>query len=116
MHQARAPPACRLSGCSTSCVIVALVLAAVDVYTIKFESTRQAQRLAKMRQEIRRENDAIADLKAEWARLDRPARIQALAKRHLKLKQIDVWQFDRLDNLPDGRPRWCRSTSPIRSA
>ncbi len=31
------------------CVIVALVLAAVDVYTIKFESTRQAQRLAKLR-------------------------------------------------------------------
>ena len=82
------------------CVIVALVLAAVDVYTIKFESTRQAQRLAKMRQEIRRENDAIADLKAEWARLDRPTRVQALANRHLKLKQIDVWQFDRLDNLP----------------
>jgi hypothetical protein len=26
------------------CVIVALVLAAVDVYTIKFEATRQAQR------------------------------------------------------------------------
>jgi cell division protein FtsL len=86
------------------CVIVALVLAAVDVYTIKFEATRQAQRLAKMRQEIRRENDAIADLKAEWARLDRPARIQALANRHLKLKQIDVWQFDRLDNLPARPP------------
>ena len=31
------------------CVIVALVLAAVDVYTIKFEATRQAQRLAKLR-------------------------------------------------------------------
>ena len=86
------------------CVIVALVLAAVDVYTIKFEATRQAQRLAKMRQEIRRENDAIADLKAEWARLDRPTRIQALANRHLKLKQVDIWQFDRLDNLPARPP------------
>jgi cell division protein FtsL len=83
------------------CVIVALVLAAVDVYTIKFESTRQAQRLAKLRLEIRRENDAIAGLRAEWARLDSPTRIQALARRHLPLKQIDALQFDKLDNLPE---------------
>jgi cell division protein FtsL len=86
------------------CVIVALVLAAVDVYTIKFEATRQAQRLAKLRLEIRRENDAIAGLRAEWARLDRPTRIQALAKRHLTLKPIDAWQFDKLDNLPQRPP------------
>jgi cell division protein FtsL len=86
------------------CVIVALVLAAVDVYTIKFEATRQAQRLAKLRLEIRRENDAIAGLRAEWARLDKPARIQALAKRHLTLKPIDAWQFDKLDNLPARPP------------
>ena len=31
------------------CVIVALVLAAADVYKIKFESTRQAQRVTKLR-------------------------------------------------------------------
>jgi cell division protein FtsL len=86
------------------CVIIALVLAAVDVYTIKFEATRQAQHLAKLRLEIRRENDAIAGLRAEWARLDKPARIQALAKRHLTLKPIDAWQFDKLDHLPARPP------------
>ena len=41
-------------------LIAALVLAAADVYKIKFESTRQAQRVAKLRIEIRRERDAIA--------------------------------------------------------
>ena len=35
-------------------VIAALVLAAVDVYKIKFESTRVAQRIVKLRMEIRR--------------------------------------------------------------
>jgi len=63
------------------CVIAALVLAASDVYKIKFESTRQSQRLAKLRTEIRREHDAIALLRAEWAKLDTPARIQDLARR-----------------------------------
>ena len=86
------------------CVIAALVLAAADVYKIKFESTRQAQRLAKLRTEIRREHDAIAALRAEWARFDSPARIQDLAKRHLPLKPTEARQSDRLDNLPERPP------------
>ena len=85
-------------------VIAALVLAAADVYKIKFESTRQAQRIAKVKLEIRREQDAIAGLRAEWAKLDAPARIQDLAKRHLALKPLDVRQFDRFDNLPERPP------------
>ena len=83
------------------CVIGALVLAAADVYTIKFESTRQAQRIAKLRLEIRRERDAVASLRAEWAKLDNPARIQALARRHLQLGPVEARQADLLDNLPE---------------
>jgi len=86
------------------CVIVALVLAAADVYKIKFESTRQAEHLAKVRMEIRQEQDAIASLRAEWSKLDTPSRIQALANRHLSLKPIDPRQFDALRNLPDRPP------------
>ena len=71
---------------SCICVIVALVVAAAYVYDIKFEATIQAERLAKLRGEIRRERDAIAALRAEWARLDMPGRIQGLAQRHLPLK------------------------------
>jgi cell division protein FtsL len=85
-------------------VIAALVLAAADVYKIKFESTRQAQRVVKLRMEIRREHDAIAALRAEWAKLDSPARIQELARRHLALKPADSTQFDRLDHLPERPP------------
>ena len=83
------------------CVIGALVLAAADVYTIKFESTRQAQRVAKLRAEIRRERDAVAALRAEWAKLDNPARIQGLARRHLRLTPLEAGQIDPLDNLPE---------------
>jgi len=86
------------------CVIAALVLAAADVYKIKFESTRQAQRLVNLRTEIRREHDAIATLRAEWAKLDTPARIQDLARRHLPLKPTEAQQIDRLDNLPERPP------------
>lgn len=82
-------------------VIAALVMAAAYVYKIKFESTLQAERVSKMRAEVRRERDAIAILRAEWTQLDRPDRIQNLAQRHLKLKAVEVAQFDALDKLPE---------------
>ena len=82
-------------------VIAALVLAAAWVYEIKYSSTRQAERVAKLRAEIRRERDAIAALRAEWAQLDNPDRIQILAKRHLTLRPSEAMQFDGLDRLPE---------------
>ncbi len=82
-------------------VIGALVLAAAYVYRIKFDSTVQAEHLAKLRGEQRHERDRIAALRAEWGQLDNPARIEALAKRFLQLKPIAPPQFDTLDRLPE---------------
>lgn len=85
-------------------VIAALILAAAYVYRIKFDSTVQAERLAKIRSQVRHERDTIAALRAQWSELDNPARIEALAKRFLPLKPIAPTQFDKLDNLPDRAP------------
>ena len=82
-------------------VIAVLILSASFVYKIKFDSTLQAERIGKIRNELRRERDATARLRAEWARLDTPDRIQGLAERHLKLKAIDATQFDTFDALPE---------------
>jgi len=81
-------------------VICALIAAATYVYKIKFDSTLQAERVAKLHGEIRKERNAIASLRAEWARLETPSRIQGLAERHLKLAPIKSTQFDSLDKLP----------------
>jgi len=85
-------------------VVAALVAAAVYVYKIKFESAVQAERLAKLATEIKREREAIAALRAEWAQLENPARIQALAQRHLTLKMFDPTQIEQLDRLPERPP------------
>src|SRR4029453_9253159 len=85
-------------------VIGALILAASFVYKIKFDSTLQAERVAKLRGELRRDRSAIAPLRAEWARLDTPGRIQGLADRHLGLQEIKSTQFDKFDRLPDRPP------------
>jgi hypothetical protein len=82
-------------------VIVTLIVAVAYVYDIKFESTMQAERLSKLRGEIRRERDAIAAFRAEWAKLTSPSRIEELAQRHLPLKPLDATQIDNLANLPE---------------
>ena len=86
------------------CVLILLVAAAAYVYEIKFESTLRAERVAKMRGDVQRERDAIAALRAEWATLENPARIQGLVRRHLQLLPNEATQYDSLDNLPDRAP------------
>jgi hypothetical protein len=95
-------------------VIGVLVLAAAYVYRIKYDATVQAERLAKLRGELRQERDRIAALRAEWEQLDNPDRIETLAKRFLQLKPIAPTQFDTLDRLPERPPQGVAArTDPI---
>jgi cell division protein FtsL len=94
-------------------VIAALILAASVVYKIKFDSTLQAERVAKLSGQLRRERDAIATLRAEWAKLETPGRIQGLAERHLALRPILPTQFDNLDKLPARPPKATPDDDPI---
>lgn len=85
-------------------VIAALIAAASTVYKIKFDSTLQAEKAAKLRKELRHERNAIARLRAEWARLDTPSRIQRLADRYLTLQPVKPTQFDEFNDLPPRPP------------
>jgi hypothetical protein len=96
-------------------VIGVLVFAAAYVYRIKMESTSRTERVLRLNAEIREQRDAIAALRAEWARLDAPQRLQGLAERHLALKPLSAAQYDQLKNLPDRPPNFARpgSRDPI---
>jgi hypothetical protein len=96
------------------CLVILLVLATAYVYEIKFEATLRATRVAEMRSEVRRERDAIAASRAEWARLENPGRLEALVKRHLTIRQAELWQFDSLDPLPE-RPMDIIAPAPSES-
>jgi cell division protein FtsL len=85
-------------------VIGVLVFAAAYVYRIKMESTERTERVLRLRAEIREQRDAIAVLRAEWAKLDSPLRLQGLTERHLALKPLNANQYDSLKNLPDRPP------------
>src|SRR5215475_13378413 len=93
-------------------VIGALVFAAAYVYRIKMESTARTERVLRLRAEIREQRDAIAVLRAEWAKLDAPLRLQGLAERHLQLKPINATQYDALKNLPERPPSIVKPDDP----
>src|SRR5262249_33459161 len=92
-------------------VIGTLIMAAAYVYRIKYDSTVQAERLAKIRSEVRREREAIAALRAEWGELETPTRIEALAKHYLHLNPIAPAQFDKLNALPEQPPQLVKPDS-----
>jgi hypothetical protein len=93
-------------------VIGALVFAAAYVYRIKMESTSRTERVLRLHAEIREQRDAIAVLRAEWARLDAPLRLQGLAERHLALKPLSATQYDSLKNLPERPQRFTKPGDP----
>ena len=93
-------------------VIGFLVFAAAYVYRIKMESTVRTERVLRLHAEIREQRDAIASLRAEWAKLDAPMRLQGLAERHTALKPITAQQYDSLKNLPDRPPSFAKPGEP----
>ena len=86
------------------CLVALLVVATAYVYEIKFEATQRYTKVVEMRKEVRRQRDAIAALRAEYARLENPARLEKLAQRFLSLRPADLSQFVSLDGLPERPP------------
>jgi cell division protein FtsL len=82
-------------------VVGCLIVAAVIVYEVKYQSTYKAQAVARLNGEIRAEREKIATLSAEWSRLSAPERIQTLAERYLGMKALDVSRIDDFSALPE---------------
>lgn len=85
--------------------IGALVSSALYAYSIKYETTLQAEQLQKLKSKAQREREAIAVLKAEWQFLNRPERLQALADKHLDLQPLQTAQIVRLSDIPNRGPK-----------
>ena len=76
----------------------------LGLYRIAEEARVAAADLRDTRAAIVSEQDALAVLGAEWARVTQPARIQALSQRHLDLSDLPVTEFSSLTQLPEKLP------------
>lgn len=81
--------------------IVALVGSAVYAYSIKYQTILRAEQINKMKHEAKAERAAIGILRAEWAFLTRPERVQQLAERYLDLQPLTVGQIVTAQSLPE---------------
>lgn len=81
-------------------LVVVTGLACLGLYRIAEEARVSEADLRMVKAQIIEEENAIAVLGAEWARLTQPARIQALAARHLPLSDEPTLQLSSLTFLP----------------
>jgi len=85
--------------------IGALVASAVYVYSVKYQTIYASEQIVKTRHLIDKERDAIAMLRAEFAFLTRPDRLQALADKQLDMQPLSLRQIVRADDLPEPAAR-----------
>jgi hypothetical protein len=80
--------------------IAVLLSSALYAYTIKYETIWHAEQLVKLKHKAQREKDAIAILRAEWQLLNRPERLQDLAKQYPDLIALQLHQIGAIAELP----------------
>lgn len=73
------------------------------IYEVKYETGAMEEKVASLRHAIRVERDAIAILRAEWSHLNRPERIERLARKHLGLEPVKARQMVTMEQLTQRR-------------
>lgn len=80
--------------------LAALIGSATWAYSVKYETILVAEKLRKREAELQRERDAIAILKAEWQLLNRPERLQFLAKPEAGMQPMSARQVVEAKDVP----------------
>lgn len=85
--------------------VAVLIGSAVYAYSVKYETILFGEMIVKTRHEIEAEQDAIERLRAEWAILTRPERLQAVAEHNLGLQRLSLDQIVEPADLPNPPPK-----------
>lgn len=80
--------------------LVLVSLCCFGLYTVKYEAKEARAKLDRIEMEIRGEEEAMRELKAEWALHNRPERLAMLAERFLDLAPASPVQVVHLEALP----------------
>jgi cell division protein FtsL len=85
--------------------IAALIGSAIYAYSIKYKTIFHAETVASLKAEIKKEQDQIGLLRADWAHLTRPERVQALSDKLLDLQPLALNQIVKVDAVPEKAAR-----------
>lgn len=85
--------------------VTALIGSAAYAYSIKYETILYSSKIQKLKNDNEKLRDQNGILRAEWAHLTRPARIQELSERHLQLQQLKLDQIVSFKDIPQRPPK-----------
>ena len=85
--------------------IGALIASAFYAYGIKYKAIFASEEVEKTRQLIVKERDAIELLRAEYAHLTRPERLQRIADQQLQMQPLALNQIVKPEDLPEAGPK-----------
>ncbi len=86
------------------CGLLVVITGAFSI-VVKTEVQEQEDRLERINRDIAGQIETINVLRAEWSYVNRPARLESLARRHLGLQVATPAQKTRISDLPfAGRP------------
>ncbi|MFC7334130.1 cell division protein FtsL [Rhodocista pekingensis] len=91
-------------GKSTVVWIALASLASVILYQTSYRVQEQAEKLSSLNRQIVAEQEAIQVLRAEWAYLNDPTRLETLVAQHLLLQPTRAEQIVSLDAIPEKQP------------
>ncbi|MCX7685020.1 MAG: hypothetical protein N2Z67_07075, partial [Acetobacteraceae bacterium] len=87
--------------------------AGLQMFHIKAGVTALEREIREVNRQIEAARTRSEVLRAEWALLNEPSRLRALAERHLSLEPIRPQQFARLSELPQRAPQPVAFAGPV---
>ncbi|MGQ3045662.1 MAG: cell division protein FtsL [Niveispirillum sp.] len=100
-------------GKSTIVWIAVSCAASGILYQTSYKAQEQERELNRLNRAIVTEQEAIQVLKAEWAYLNDPTRLEKLSAEHLLLQATGAAQIARLSDLPEKDPNQPPPYTPI---
>ncbi|WP_237155341.1 cell division protein FtsL [Oryzibacter oryziterrae] len=82
-------------------LVFLMVLSAAAVYDMKYEAELASENIRKQEARVSQTREDISLLKAEWALLTRPARMQELLNRHQNILNLVPMSSDHIGTLAD---------------
>lgn len=85
--------------------------AGIGLFVLKYEVQAMEERLVALNRQTVQDLESLHVLRAEWSYLNRPARLEALARRLLALRPVEAAQSISIRDIPL-RPETPPATAP----
>lgn len=80
--------------------MLVIVVAVFMLYKVKYQVQAIKHEIAAATKELKSEREALRVITAEWAYLNRPARLQILAQKYLASTDVTVSQIAEIQEIP----------------